>query len=277
MAGGARRTAKAALVESVERAGRPVARTRTRARTPRVPRLAAVTLGVIAAAGLAYVAAHETSLFAARAVVVTGATPNVRAEVEKALAPFLRQSLVATDPDVLERKVGELPGVVAATVDRDFPHTLRVAVRPERAVAVIREGGDAWLVSARARVIAKIDPREEDSLPRIWLAGPGGHTPGTYLLPDEGGALITALARVPSPFPMGVEAARGTPDDLVLVLRGKTELRLGEARSLKLKMDVAAAVLRSLGIAQRRDLGYLDVSVPGRPVGAPKSQVSTSA
>ena len=38
--------------------------------------------------------------------------------------------------------------------DRDFPHTLRVRVRLERPVAVLRRGPDAWLVSvlgARAR------------------------------------------------------------------------------------------------------------------------------
>jgi hypothetical protein len=35
-------------------------------------------------------------------------------------------------------------------------------------------------------------------------------------------------------------------------------------------------VLRSLTPLERRDLAYLDVTVPERPVGADKPQVSTS-
>jgi hypothetical protein len=71
-----------------------------------------------------------------------------------------------------------------------------------------------------------------------------------------------------------IVAARGTADALVLVLdRTKAELRLGDATDLRLKLAVAATVLESLGAQERAALAYLDVSLPTRPVGAPKAQV----
>ena len=74
-------------------------------------------------------------------------------------------------------------------------------------------------------------------------------------------------------FPGRVAAARGTPDDLVLVLGTKTELRLGDAAELRLKLAVAATVLRDLSQSERRSLEYLDVSLPTRAVVLPRSQV----
>jgi hypothetical protein len=78
-------------------------------------------------------------------------------------------------------------------------------------------------------------------------------------------------------LPGRVEAARGTPDDLVIVLGTKTELRLGEASELRLKLAVAATVLGALSPDERRELAYLDVSLPTRPVGTEKPQVESTA
>jgi hypothetical protein len=101
--------------------------------------------------------------------------------------------------------------------------------------------------------------------------------PGTALIAEEGGAVVRALALLPARFPATVETARGTPDALTLVLGGKTELRLGEDRDLRLKLEVATTVLRSLTRSERAALAYLDVSLPARPVGADKPQVGASA
>jgi cell division septal protein FtsQ len=260
----------------VERAAgsRPVRPARRRA-SARAPRIAIAAVAIIALSGGAYVTARQTSLFAVGAIHVSGADEELSEQVEAALTRHLRRSLIALDGGQLAREVERLPHVVAANVDRDFPNTLRVEVTPERPVAVIRQGADAWLVSARSRLLGQVDAKTAPTLPRIWLSTAPRQDPGTYLLPADGGALVAALARLPTPFPMPVEAARGTPDGLVLVLRGKLELRLGEARLLRLKLEVAAAVLRTLGVTERQELAYLDVSVPERPVGGQKSQVST--
>jgi cell division septal protein FtsQ len=228
-------------------------------------------------AGLGYLAARETSMFAVRTVEVEGAAEPVVGQIQRALEPLIGTSLAALDAAAVERTVESLATVVTAAVDRDFPHTIRIAVRPEEPVAVVRRADRAWLVSARGRVMTQLEAGERARLPRVWLAPGEKLGLGTYLLPDEGGAAVAALARVPARFPARVDAARGTPDELVLVLGTKTELRLGEASEVRLKLSVAATVLSGLPVAARRELAYLDVSLPTRPVGAPKPQVESTA
>jgi cell division protein FtsQ len=255
-----------------------------RAAPPSRLRLALVRSAVLAAClallcCIAYVVARQTSVFDLRTVDVSGAPAEVASRVEQALGRLDGRSLVSLDPAEAERIVERLPFVVAATADRDFPNRLRVDVRVERPVAVVRHRDSAWVVSARSRVLEPAERGSLPGLPRVWLpARVAAPAPGTYLLDDHGGALVRALARVPAEFPLDVAAARGTASDVVVVLRGsRMELRLGEAADLKLKLAVAATVLESLPDAERRALAYLDVSVPTRPVGAPNPQVERTA
>ena len=55
--------------------------------------------------------------------------------------------------------------------DRDFPHTLKVRVRLERPVAVLRRGADAWLVSASARVLQQLEQQPVPAPPADLAAG----------------------------------------------------------------------------------------------------------
>ena len=239
--------------------------------------VAVVALTIVA--GIAYAIARETSLFSLEAVEVAGAPDELQAEVRRALAPLEGESLVTVDPADAAERAERLPAVASASADRDFPHTLRLEVTPERAVAVVRFGERAWVVSARGRLLREADRTEEPGLPRVWL--PRRETeprPGSYLLDGEGGDLVRVLARVPAHFPARVDAAHQAPDGIAIVLRpARTQLRLGDASAVRLKLAVAAAVLEGIPPAERRGLAYLDVSVPERPVSLPNSQVEASA
>jgi cell division protein FtsQ len=253
-----------------------VRRSRARERSPRaLPRALALVACAGLLAGLAYVVARETSLFALRSVEVQGASEDVAAAVVGSLGSLVGTSLVAVDGKEVVSRLEALPTVVSASVDRDFPHTLRVSVREERSVAVVRHGDGAWVVSARGRVMEAVEPGEVMGLPRVWLGDDvPAPRPGVFLLPNEGGLAVQALSRVPAEFPVRIASARGSPDDLVMVVDGsKAELRLGEASELRVKLAVAATVLESLGAHGRQTLEYLDVSLPTRPVGAVKAQV----
>jgi hypothetical protein len=57
---------------------------------------------------------------------------------------------------------------------------------------------------------------------------------------------------------------RATPTELTLVLRSGLEVRLGDSGDLRLKLAIARRILRALGTDATT--GYLDVSVPERPV-----------
>lgn len=245
---------------------------RPRLRVPSA-RVVAIAAGLLAVSALLYLAARETPLFAVRDLDVTGAPPAVRRVVEEAAQPALGESLVALDQDELQRRLAALPAVKALSIDRSFPHTLRIAVVPERPLAVVRQEDDAWLVSDRGRVIRAVEKRGAPRRPRI-SAGEGARLAlGEIVEEQQVRLVLNALRRVPPTFPVRIESARADEHDVTLVLAGGAELRLGDREGLALKLAVAGRVLRTISAAERQSLGYLDVTVPERPVGADKSQV----
>src|SRR5581483_7378402 len=127
----------------------------------------AVGLGLVALAVGGYAALRASSAFAVTHIEVTGARPAVRAQVRQAAAFLRGTSLLALDAGALERRVEALPTVVSVRYDRAFPHTLRIAVVPERPTAVVHRGRELWLVSARGRVITHLRRGAEAGLPRI--------------------------------------------------------------------------------------------------------------
>jgi cell division protein FtsQ len=211
-----------------------------------------------------YAAARTTSAFAIRTVAVEGASPGVAAEVRKAMAPSVGASLLGVDLDDLARRVHHVPMVASAEFDRSFPHTIRIVVVPQVPVAVLRQGASSWLVAAGGRVVAELDRGAHSALPRVWLTRAVRVVVGERIrgLPLQALAAVTPLVERPLPF--RVTAAVATGAELTLKLRSGLELRLGDAADLLLKLEVARRVLPSLAGTQ----GYLDVSVPERPVAA---------
>ncbi|MBI4172834.1 MAG: FtsQ-type POTRA domain-containing protein [Actinobacteria bacterium] len=217
---------------------------------------------LLAATAGAYAAARETSVFAVRSVDVRGARPAVAAQVEQELAPALGQSLLAVDLERLRRRAEALPTVLAVSFDRAFPHTLRIVVTPERPVAVARQGAGSWLVSARGRVMGELERGARRGLPRLWLKRNVKIEVGGLFGGDTASAVRAVAPLARKPLPGRVSLVRVTPDELTLVQRSGLEVRLGDASDLALKLAVARRILPALaGVG-----GYLDVSVPERPV-----------
>ena len=72
-------------------------------------------------------------------------------------------------------------------------------------------------------------------------------------------------------FPAHVQFVRGGTKELTLVLRSRMEVRLGGVEGLRLKLAIARRILLAVGAQPG---GYVDVSVPERPVvRSPDSQV----
>ena len=217
---------------------------------------------LLVAAGGAYAAAHETSVFAVRSVDVRGARPTVATLVEQELSPALGQSLLAVDLERLRRRAEALPTVLAVSFDRAFPHSLRIVVTPERPVAVARQGAGSWLVSARGRVMGELERGARRGLPRLWLKRDVTLEVGALLSGGPASAVRAVAPLARKPLPGRVSLVRVTPDELTLVQRSGLEVRLGDASDLALKLAVARRILPALaGVG-----GYLDVSVPERPV-----------
>jgi cell division septal protein FtsQ len=230
-----------------------------------------VGFAIVACAVGLYALARVTPMFAVQRIEVEGAPPDVAAHVRAALTPLEGKSLLELDSAAVNRALGPLTDVSAAHYDRDFPHTLRVFVRAEQPVAVARRGADAWLVSASARVISTVPLGTHRSLPRVWLTGAGDPEPGAALADHPALRAIRALARARrAGFDRRVLSVRAGGHELTFLLASGLELRLGDLRAIPLKLAVAADIIPTL--QQSGGYGYLDVSVPGRPVAGVNSQ-----
>jgi cell division septal protein FtsQ len=231
-------------------------------------RALAIAVGIVAVLALLYFAARATSVFAVRTLEIEGGTPAVRAAVRAAAGRVEGRSLVGLDGGALVRELEALPSVRSATYDRAFPSTLRIFVRAERPLAVI-SGSARWIVSERGRVIGPATEDMRGHLPHFRL--PTGTTlhPGAFVTAPAARVILAALAVAPRRFLAAIDDVRLQAGALTLGLRapwGTPELRLGEPVDVKLKLAVAALVLRSLAAAERPSVAYVDVSVPERTV-----------
>jgi cell division protein FtsQ len=218
---------------------------------------------VLGAAGL-YVLARVTPMFALQRIEVEGASPPVAARVKAALEPLEGTSLLALDGAEVERRLGPLTVVASATYDRDFPHTLRVLVKPEHPVALLRHGADGWIVAASGRVIAAADPHAVRSLPRVWVTSSAPRV-GDVLTDTLGLRAVRALALARRAHLRGrIRTVLAAEHELTFLLSSGLELRLGDLRAVRLKLAVASRILP--GLLTQGGYAYLDVSVPERPV-----------
>ena len=221
-----------------------------------------VSLSVLVAAGVAYLVAYSTSVFAVERIDVRGAPPEVARHVTVATRELVGSSLVAVDTETIEGKLRALPTVAGVSVDRAFPHTLVVRVAPERPVAVVRRGKSSWFATGAGKVVRRIETGTQRAFPRLWLAKgtsirlggnvPAGWLPATRALADA--HAVGLGSRVKGIRPHG--------DELTLVLRRGTEIRLGRATEVRLKLTVAVKALAFVDSG----ISYVDVSVPQRPV-----------
>ena len=225
---------------------------------------------VAAAAGL-YALARVTPMFGLTRIEVVGAPPPVAAHVQRALAPMKGTSLLALSGAEVDRRIAALTDVAAATYDRDFPHTLRVTVRPEHPVAVVRRGTGAWLVAADAHVITAVLPRSRPGLPQVWLTQSGAPEAGAALTDRLGLRAVRALSLARNAkLQLRVRIVRAHAHQLTFLLASGLELRLGDVRAVPLKLAVAARILPQ--VLAQGGYAYLDVSVPERPVVGANSQ-----
>jgi cell division protein FtsQ len=236
---------------------------------------AVLAVAVFLALG-AYMVARETSVFAVRTIAIEGGSQRVKAEVRHALAGELGRSLLRVSGSEIEREVAAIPDVVSVHVTRSFPSTLRVTVRAERAVLLLRQGSSSWVVSSFGRVMRKVQNPRRSSLPRLWLSSKSVEVSLGETLPRfEGKIAAAALAPiVPGSFRGGVRAVDSTPTGLTLVLVSGPQIRLGGIGNLRLKLTIARRILHIAAASSTTPPAYVDVSVPERPVlGTQNSQV----
>jgi hypothetical protein len=184
------------------------------------------------------------------------------------LSPELGRSLLRVDEGALTTRLEALPDILSAKLERSFPNTLVVTAHAERGVMLVRQGAKAsWLVSARGRVMRKIDNPRRSRLPRLWLPKQVQLATGETLPLDEGRVAAAAVAPISRrAYPGGVRTVVSGPQSLTLVLGEGTELRLGDLGDLRLKLAIARRILHVAASNGDAAPVYVDVSVPERPV-----------
>lgn len=225
---------------------------------------------IVLGAGLAWFAARETPVFSVKTIEVAGAPVRVSSQVKRSLRATQGTSLLKFDADTTLRTILALPTVANARFDRAFPHTLRVVIVPEKAVAVVRQGADSYLMAESGRIMAMAERRSRPALARIWIKRDVQLQVGSRAEGDLLTAVTAVSPLVGSNFPGRVSSVTATPTSLTLRLRSGLEVRLGDPLDVALKLAVAARVIPLL----TSDTAYLDVAVPERPVsGTLDSQV----
>lgn len=215
-----------------------------------------------------YIAARTTSAFAVTEIEVRGAPPSVARSVRSELEPLLGRSLLDLEADAVQARAEAIPFVAAARVDRAFPHTLVVAVRPERPIAVLRRGAESWLISTRGRVLRPLARGSLRRLARIWVPPSTRVATGERLSEARVARALRVLVVLrEARMPARVRTVR-VDAELTAVLDSGLEVRLGGEADLALKAAVSSRIVPLLSAPGAPPSGYLDVSVPERPVAA---------
>lgn len=232
-----------------------------------------IALAILLAAGGGYAVARETSLFAVRTLDIRGGTPAIRAQVRAALAPEVGISLLRVGGGDISGRLAPVSGVRAFRFDRRFPNTLEVVVTAERPVLVIRQGKTAFLASSSGRVLRSLAHPRLSRLPRLWLPTKAEAPSVGKELPASDVAAAMAVAPLASaPLGSHVDSVTSSEDQLTLTLGSGFQVRLGDVGDLRLKLAIARRILGATGAAAGP--GYVDASVPERPVLSTNSQVA---
>jgi cell division protein FtsQ len=229
---------------------------RTRAVRRRVVAIAAVAVIVI---GGYMLFLRNSSLFSVDEVEVSGVTANQ----ERISAALVRAAEDMTTlhvrQDDLRKAVSGFPTVATLTTDTDFPHGLKIEVTERPPVAVAKIEGEPTPVSADGYLLTGVefDPKELPSLD----AGPTE----SARLGTEGAAQAAILGGAPEELRPRLRSVTWDLErgGVVVDLDGAPELRFGEGEQASDKWQAVITVLADPDLGSP---GYLDVSVPTRPV-----------
>ncbi|WP_170152456.1 cell division protein FtsQ/DivIB [Thermasporomyces composti] len=219
----------------------------------RVPLIAA---GVLLVLGAAVWAVGFSSLLDVREVTVRGvstASGLSVAQVREAAAVPLGRPLARLDLDAIRTRVMELPPVRTATVERSWPHTVRIGVTERTPVGVWREGAVHRLVDVEGVPFRTVDP-VKTSLPIVEAAPSAGRSPE---LRRAGARVVADLPRSLRPRVQVVRVE--SVESVVIRLTDGVVVKWGSAEEGAAKAQVLQVLLRHLPAK------VYDVSAPRFP------------
>lgn len=260
------------------KAGAPHARMRERRERVSVGRgrrrLVVLALMIVAAAGAAgFVWVKSSDVFRIERLIVSPGQHVTEAQLRGAAGSALGSTLLRVDLDSLKQKMMALPYVRDVKVYRRFPDALEIQVEEYVPAAVVQATDSRrWLVADDGRVLE----RASDVPGRMSLVVPAGVTQlqaGGVVAPQLVQVIpVAALLHDPGIWPTSHPVSKvvvNTFGEVVLVLGGGAEVRLGEPTHLEQKLMVAAEIIDRKS-REGRPIEYVDVRDPGMAVAKPK-------
>uniref|UniRef100_A0AAU3H2P6 Cell division protein FtsQ n=1 Tax=Streptomyces sp. NBC_01401 TaxID=2903854 RepID=A0AAU3H2P6_9ACTN len=234
---------------------------------PQGRRLTGRTRLVLAAAGLALVAAatvwvlYGSSWLRLERVTTSGTDVLTRTEVEAAAAAPVGSPLISVDTGAIaDRLRQKLPRVDSVDVVRSWPHGVSLKVTERKPVLLVEKGGKFIEVDAKGVRFATIDK-----------APP--HVPLLELTPDQSASLrrfgsdrllreaVGVAGDLPAKVAGATRAVRVTSyDSVVLELTGGRTVMWGSGEEGPVKARVLTALMKASPKA-----GHFDVSAPTAP------------
>jgi cell division protein FtsQ len=220
---------------------------------------------VVLAAGVAYLV--RTPLFSLSEVRIVGTQALDRSQVLAVSGVRLGEPYLGLDLEAIRRRVAALPRVGAVRVTRDYPSTLRIAVRERAPVASVSADGAYWLVAADGTVLDSVVGARPAGLPYVARVPlPDGVQAGSRLPPGNPLAnALTALGGMRSQLKrevVGVKA--GSIDGLEFTLKDGGRVLYGLAVDQPAK-DTAVLLIRRQLAREKREVQRIDVRNPSAP------------
>jgi len=220
---------------------------------------------VLAAAGLAAViggglALLHSPLLAARVVRISGASHTPRPAVLAASGLSGRPPLIDVGPAAVAARLEALPWVATASVRRQWPDGVRVALTERTPVAVVVAGGETALVDASGRVLARSVQQPSGTF-RILAPAPLP-APGADLPPSDRPLLAVANG-FPASLAPAVRAIEERAGGVDLVLAAGPLVELGPQPRPGAQAVALATLLARVGLA---GVVAIDLRVPTAPV-----------
>lgn len=213
-----------------------------------------VVLGVLGVAGVLGWLVWGTSLLGVRHVEVAGASDPLGQQVRDAAAITEGTPLARLDTGAVAARLERLPEVDSATVRRDWPRSVVIAVRERVPVAVVRGKGSAQALDREGMLFRRYDRGEAPSrLPVVRLSARAA---------DRAEALREVAVVVTSLDPTIVrdvtEVHAASMDSITLAMADGDQVRWGSGADAAEKAAVLAQLLR-------QDASVYDVTAPDRP------------
>lgn len=238
-----------------------------------------LTVAILGLPTAVYAWGRTSSSFVIHSVEVKGARQVPETRVERLLRrDYLGHNLFTVTTGDVRETLAPLLYIAAASVDRDFPDTLRVTVTEYRPAAYVLAAGDWYVLADDGHVICAAEPpaKARDSAaptapPEVTLPAPSkdaspapsadaSATPGSSTSPQpaEASVLLPAARRL-------AELIAGPPGDLPHLPRLATSARAREGATLgDPSVTVALRLIAALPQKLRGDLAVVEASPQGQ-------------